>query len=319
MAEKKRTGWITLSRKMMDDKVYLSEKFTDGMAWIDLIFLASFKEDNMINVAGKRINIKRGQVGYSQKSLAKRWQWSRSKVKRFLNYLENEHRIEQVNEQLDKRLKTIITITNYDHYQGNGQDNEQVNEHQTNTSRTSNGTVLKNDKKDNNEKEGNALNSSPRKKAKKPATPVRDNPPSNQEILDWCNENLDSNYLDLKGVMNKYVHDKDGNQKWRRDSGLDIMNWKNFLRNIHDNNKREGKTINQPVRARNSSGQEEMLPEFFINGRYDHYGWLAVDAHGNRTFCHRKCPDGVVMAADDPRRHMTGMELQRHMRDLQRQ
>ncbi len=263
MALSKQTGWIYLSRKMMKNSMYLSQKFTDGHAWIDLIFLAMFKE-GMINVAGKRIKIERGQVGYSQKSLAERWKWSRSKVKRFLNYLENEHMIEQVNVQLDKRLKAIISITNYDQYQPQGQVNEQEDEHQTNTSRTSNGTVLKKDKELKENTTNNALSSSPRKTTRKKAMPVRDNPPSQQEIEDYCNEQeFLQIYLDLNKFWNYYVTDQDG--QWQDRDGKDLLNWKQKLRQWHERGRKDAGTNNNYVQdgkpRRLSEGEEGYLKQ----------------------------------------------------------
>ncbi len=241
MADEKKTGWIKLSRKMIDDSVYLYQKFTDGQAWIDLIFLAAFK-DGMINVSGKRIEIKRGQIGYSQKSLARRWKWSRSKVKRFLNFLENEHRIELVNVQTDKRLKSIISITNYHDYQFNEQVNEQEDEHQTNMRRTSNGTVYKKDKKDENEKKNNSALSSP--KSGKKQSPVRENPPSLDETLAYCDEQrFDPNFIDPIDLWNFYVTDKDESEQWTYKDGKKIKNWKSMYTKIHNSNKREGKTV----------------------------------------------------------------------------
>ena len=150
--DSRKEGWITLSRKFLNSKEWLSEPFTKAQAWVDLIGLASF-DKGFIIVRGTPIKLKRGEVGYSQESLAKRWKWSRGKAKRFLNYLEIEHRIEQVNEQVNKYVKTVISITNYDHYQNGGQVKGQEGEHQTNIRRTSDDTVYKNEKNENNEKQ----------------------------------------------------------------------------------------------------------------------------------------------------------------------
>ncbi len=266
MTDEKKTGWIKLSRKMIDDSVYLYQKFTDGQAWIDLIFLAAFK-DGQINVSGKRIEIKRGQVGYSQKSLARRWSWSRGKVKRFLNFLENEHRIEQVNEQLDKRLKTIISITNYHDYQFNEQVNGQVNEQLTDNSRTSNGTVYKNDKNEKNEKKNNSALSP---KGKKRQKAVRDNPPTLDETLVYCDgQRFDPNFIDPIDLWNFYVTDKDESEQWTYKDGKKIKNWKSMYTKIHNSNKREGKTVKGYVKdTTQSTNPLPNIPQEVIDNRH---------------------------------------------------
>lgn len=106
------SGWISLHRKIMDDPLYLSEKFTKVHAWIDLLLLANFKDSEII-IRGIRIPLKRGQLAYSEVSLAKRWKWARSTAKRYLFELETRHQIEQQK----NNVTTLITILNFDKYQ----------------------------------------------------------------------------------------------------------------------------------------------------------------------------------------------------------
>lgn len=106
-------GWIKLHRKIMDDPMWLSESFTRAQAWVDLLSLANHKDGYLI-VAGERIEIKRGQCGWSMLNLSKRWRWSRGKTKRFVNQLEIDEKIVQ---QTNTR-NSIITICNYNKYQG---------------------------------------------------------------------------------------------------------------------------------------------------------------------------------------------------------
>lgn len=242
MREKKRTGWIKLHRSIMENRLYFKQTFTDIMAWIDLLMLANHK-DNYIIVTGNRIDIKRGQVGYSQKQLAERWKWSRGKVKRFLNWLESDTQIEQVNVQADKRLKTIISITNYEDYQGDEQDDRQVNGQKTDTSQTDDDTVTRMKK---NEKElltDNAPKSSKRKRNK--VNPVQSNPPSIKEICEYCDsQEFDPDYINPWELYDFYVTDKDESLEWTYKDGKPVMNWKSLFRNIHNSNKKAGKKVN---------------------------------------------------------------------------
>ena len=108
------TGWVSIHRQMMNNKKYFSEKFCRNMAWIDMIMLANHDE-NSIRVRGILVPIKRGQIGYTSESLAKRWKWSRGKVLRFISELELAHQI-----ALQKNnVTTLISILNYNQYQDN--------------------------------------------------------------------------------------------------------------------------------------------------------------------------------------------------------
>jgi len=134
-------GWISLHRKVENNYLWLSEKFTRGQAWVDLLLIANHS-DGKIRARGILVDVKRGQVGWSCVKLAERWKWGTAKVKRFLNELENEQQIEQQK----NNVTTLITIINYNEYQLNGTANrtasgianEQQIEQQTNSKSTTN-------------------------------------------------------------------------------------------------------------------------------------------------------------------------------------
>jgi hypothetical protein len=108
-------GWVKIHRSICDNPLWLSEPFTRGQAWADLIILANHK-DGFIRARGVRIDVKRGQVGWSQIKLSDRWKWSRGKTKRFLNELEMDQQIIQQK----NNVTTLLSITNYNEYQTNG-------------------------------------------------------------------------------------------------------------------------------------------------------------------------------------------------------
>ncbi len=89
------------------------EPFSDTEAWIDLIMMANHKPARVYNVP-----VGRGQTLTSQVKLAKRWNWSRGKVRRFLKRLKTGHETVQRTVQQTDRGHTLITICNYDRYQG---------------------------------------------------------------------------------------------------------------------------------------------------------------------------------------------------------
>ena len=111
-------GFIKIYRSSSESVLYLSEPFTKWQAWCDLIMLAYFK-DSVLYVRGIKVEAKRGCVYKSSEELAKRWQWSRGKVLRFLMYLETEQQIVQQK----SNVITCISILHYDKYQSDGTTN----------------------------------------------------------------------------------------------------------------------------------------------------------------------------------------------------
>lgn len=128
-----------INRRLFDHPLWLEEPFTKGQAWVDLIGNANYKDGYFIK-KGQRVNVLRGQTGTSMLTFAKRWQWSRGKVKRFFVFLEKE----QMVIQLTGHLTTLITICNYDVYQLENDDGDTSgktsNGHLTDIERTSDGT-----------------------------------------------------------------------------------------------------------------------------------------------------------------------------------
>ncbi|MCF8218677.1 MAG: hypothetical protein K9J21_06815 [Bacteroidales bacterium] len=107
-------GWIKLHRKILENPLWLSEPFTRAQAWVDLLLIAN-RFDSYIVVKGERVKVKKGQVGFSELKLSRRWRWSRTKVRKFLDLIEKEGQIERVADS--KTL--IITVINYEDYQIN--------------------------------------------------------------------------------------------------------------------------------------------------------------------------------------------------------
>lgn len=105
-------GWIKVYRSLASHELWLAEPFTKGQAWTDLLLLANH-EKNVIEVRGIRVTIERGQVGWSEERLARRWKWSRCKLRTFFVRLEKEQQIRQQK----NNVSSLITIINYDKFQ----------------------------------------------------------------------------------------------------------------------------------------------------------------------------------------------------------
>ena len=147
---KENSGWFLIHRKLFDNDLWLSEKFTKAQAWIDIVGNANHT-DKFIFIRGHRIEVKRGQLAWSELTMAKRWRWSRHRVSDFLKYLEKM--VQQI-EQQKNTFTTLCTVINYDLYQNKGQQKG----HQKDIKRTSKGTQLINDKELNNVKKGEVDN-----------------------------------------------------------------------------------------------------------------------------------------------------------------
>jgi len=142
MSDEKK-NYFVVNRELLNSDRWLSEKFTRGQAWIDLFGLAQHTKSYFL-IRGVRINLERGQLGYSQLTLSKRWKWSRDKVRRYLKCLENDDDIRQQNNE----VTTIITIVNYNRWQLNNTTNNTTEKQQKNIKQD----TYKNDKNDKNDK-----------------------------------------------------------------------------------------------------------------------------------------------------------------------
>jgi len=150
--EKVMPGYFKVERDFLESDFWLSEPFTKSQAWVDLFGIANHAPGFFVK-RGMQINLKRGQTGRSELTLARRWQWSRNKVRRFLKWLENN---EMISLKQDNKT-SLITICNYDHYQGvqnkndtpDGTTNDTPERHQKDTKRYTN-KKNKNEKKNKN-------------------------------------------------------------------------------------------------------------------------------------------------------------------------
>jgi len=124
------TGWIKIHRQITDNPLWNDKPFADGQAWIDLLLAVTFDRGSIKVKNGQRIELRRGECGYSNQTLANRWGWSRGKVTRFLLHLENEKMIQQ------KKVSNfnVIKVLNFDNFQNdttNDTTNSTTNGHQT--------------------------------------------------------------------------------------------------------------------------------------------------------------------------------------------
>jgi DNA replication protein DnaD len=106
-------GYVKLWRKFRDHPFWREErKFSRAEGFLDLVMSANGTDKTVI-FDGSPLLIRRGQLLTSERKLAERWRWSKTKTRLLLFYLQNSDRSIEVNSD---HKKTLITITNYNIY-----------------------------------------------------------------------------------------------------------------------------------------------------------------------------------------------------------
>lgn len=148
-------GRYWMERGWMDHPAFRGERYTRAQAWVWLIEKAAWKPRRVL-VDGKIITLKRGQLSYSTRYLGAAWDWSKSRVDRFLRNLVAET---MVNTRCSKTgtvsgtAQNVITICNYDKYQYRDQPSGTANGTRAGQQRDSSGTNKNKGNKGNKEKE----------------------------------------------------------------------------------------------------------------------------------------------------------------------
>lgn len=106
----KSMAFVKLNREWASSPEWLAEPFDKVRAWMDLFIQASYEDTD---------ELKRGQLLTTERILAKRWQWPKSKVHRYLEELEENGRITRTAKWTAKRTAkwTAVTIEKYSIYQ----------------------------------------------------------------------------------------------------------------------------------------------------------------------------------------------------------
>jgi len=138
-------GYIKLYRSLLDNPFA-----TDSdMAWLWCVLLlkANHKKRKVV-FDGMVVELEAGQFITGRRKLAEETGIQESKIYRTLKLFETEHQIEQL---ANKRF-TVISILNWDKFQGRYNENEQQNEQPVNNPRTTGEQLVNTDKNDKNDK-----------------------------------------------------------------------------------------------------------------------------------------------------------------------
>ncbi|AWR28728.1 DnaD domain protein [Staphylococcus aureus] len=154
-------GWISIDRSIQNHWLFKEKRtFSKFEAWIYLLMEANHSKAK-VPIGNQIVTVERGQRLTSILTLSDLFNWSRFKVKTFLDLLESDGMLEVKTTS----KYTLITIVNYDFYQSEQGRNQHQNDikptskqHQSNinpTSKQHQTNTNNNDNKDNNEKNVN--------------------------------------------------------------------------------------------------------------------------------------------------------------------
>lgn len=113
-------GYIKLFRKLQGHPFWQEKRvFSKAEAWVDLLMEAAWK-DHPVPYGMRVVNLRRGEVIHSQRTLADRWGWQLSRVNRFLKQLSDMGQIET---RIEQKIH-VLKISNYETYQDEPEKNE---------------------------------------------------------------------------------------------------------------------------------------------------------------------------------------------------
>lgn len=136
-------GFIYLHRQLRDHPYW--EDPERLKAWIDILLMAAWKDTRRM-VGVTQVDLKRGEFIASERFLAKRWKWSRGKVRRFIRAA---HDMNELCTQTDTNTGTTYLVVKYEGYQthrpSNGPATDQQQYQQQDQSKES---IIKKNKKE---------------------------------------------------------------------------------------------------------------------------------------------------------------------------
>lgn len=122
-------GWVKTHRKLLEHP-----RFKDGdwlKVWTACLLMATHKPYRVVFEGGEKV-LQPGQFITSRKAMAAKTGVQESKVERLFTWLKTEHQIEQHGTPRNR----LITVKNWEKYQGGEQLTEHAGERQVNNNRT---------------------------------------------------------------------------------------------------------------------------------------------------------------------------------------
>ena len=193
--------------------------FDKAHAWMDLLLYVNYIPKNRM-FGNTIVHVKRGQTVTSDNFLAHRWNWSRSRVRRFLEMLEADNMI-----RLERTsYGTWISIVNYTKYQGEWTPSDTSNDTTVDTSvDTSNDTQLI----ESIESNENAVESF------FCAGALKKIPPEKSDVEAYCREKRYRG-MDIDGFFEYYDL-----RDWKLTGGLKMPDWTKAVDYWHSKGKKD--------------------------------------------------------------------------------
>jgi len=113
-------GYVKVYRQLLDHGLLSSDRFCRFAAWIYLLLRANWKDRDVL-WGSNWIRVKRGQLLITQSQLAEQWNWNRKTVTAFLTQLKHAKMLDIKTARGSAIGYTLITICNYEHFQGEGE------------------------------------------------------------------------------------------------------------------------------------------------------------------------------------------------------
>lgn len=194
-------GYIKLFRDIEKHWIYEEKrKFSRYEAWLDLLMMVNHS-DGKTMLDGELVEVKRGERITSIRKLMDRWDWSNTKVVKFLELLKKD---EMILFEITPKKKTLIKIVKYDKWQGfDGKEEteETTQKRQEKDTEKTVSNINKNDKEE------------VRMKKKKPSSP--------KQVYDEQNEYYIIADFFVKEIRKNFEEFKTPNmQKWSDDIRL---------------------------------------------------------------------------------------------------
>ena len=106
------SGTVNISRGIWHDTAFKPEPFTEREAFMWIIMEASYKPRQK-RVGNVTVDLERGQLATSVRFMCEAWDWSKSRVDRFLKRLEKR---DMIGTDSGTGIN-VITVCKYDDYQ----------------------------------------------------------------------------------------------------------------------------------------------------------------------------------------------------------
>lgn len=120
-------GTVSLSKRLRRHAVWSRPDY--GWAWVDLLLLANDRARTVL-VNNQSVDLLRGQLAWSLRSLEKEWEKSGEWISAFIKFCRDQQMIKI--ETRSHRI-TVITVVNYEVYNPTKPDAETVSDTDTNT------------------------------------------------------------------------------------------------------------------------------------------------------------------------------------------